>query len=252
MFSPGRREKILQHLAARGAVEVWRLAADLACSPKTIRRDLDELEQAGHVRRVHGGAISIVAPELPPVVHRADKMRRAKEVIATLAAARVPAGGLVYLGGGSTVLALAVRLCDLPKRTIFVTNMLDIAQILGQNGRHEVHLVGGELDPPTRTVIGPEAYRFMEARLFDVAVIGATAISEAGVMGPTTAHIAIAEVLRHAAQRRIVVADSTKFGKTDRYTVLRMTEVEEFVTDRRPPPRFRTLIEQSGGRLVYG
>jgi DeoR/GlpR family transcriptional regulator of sugar metabolism len=251
MLSAARRQRILQLLAAQGQIEASRLVTELSCSSKTIRRDLETLEQAGNLRRVHGGAVATGSPALPPVSRRADRARRAKETVATLAAERVPAGGLIYLGGGSTMLALAVRLVDLPKRTVFVTNMLDIVQVLGRDGRHEIHLAGGQFDPPTHTVDGPETYRFLETRMFDLAVFGATAISEGqGVMGPTVSHVALADVFRRRAHRRMVVADSTKFGRTDRYALLGFDEINEVVTEQFPPLPFPKLIANAGATLV--
>jgi len=169
-----------------------------------------------------------------------------------LAAERVPAGGHIYLGGGSTMLALAARLIDLPKQTVFVTNMLDIAQVLGRDGRHEVHLAGGRFDPPTHTVDGAETYRFLEARVFDLAVFGATAISEGhGVMGPTVSHVALADVFRRRARRRMVVVDSSKFGRTDRYALLGFAELDDVVTEQAPQTPYPELIARAGAALIF-
>ena len=58
-FAPARRERLAAIVRTRRAVRVEELRAALGVSLATIRRDLDELEGAGTLRRVHGGAVSV-------------------------------------------------------------------------------------------------------------------------------------------------------------------------------------------------
>ena len=60
-FAPQRRERLRRIVAARRAVRVEDLRAELGVSIATIRRDLDELEGEGVLRRVHGGAVTVDA-----------------------------------------------------------------------------------------------------------------------------------------------------------------------------------------------
>jgi DeoR/GlpR family transcriptional regulator of sugar metabolism len=252
MLGTVRRQAILDRLAERGHLEIAALAGELACSVKTIRRDLQDLERSGRVRRVHGGAVTTVPAGMPPpVLRRADRARRAKEAIAALAADFIPAGGLVFIGAGSTTLALAMRLATTTTRTTFVTNMIDVAQALGQ-GPHEVHLAGGELDAPTHATRGGEMLRFIEGRMFDLVVFGASAIdAEHGVMGPTAAHAALGEVLRRRGRRCLAVADASKFGRTDRYILSGFDDLDIVVTDRAPPAPFAARLAAADAQLVY-
>jgi len=57
MLAPDRHELILRNLRRRGRLRVTELAAELGVSAITVRRDLAELDSAGLLRRVHGGAI---------------------------------------------------------------------------------------------------------------------------------------------------------------------------------------------------
>ncbi|HEX6345830.1 substrate-binding domain-containing protein [Umezawaea sp.] len=84
-----RRQRILGVVGSRGTVRVGELAAELEVSVVTVRRDVEELAQAGLVRRGHGvvrsvvavgepvvgGAVAVVVPErhtyLAEVVHGA-------------------------------------------------------------------------------------------------------------------------------------------------------------------------------------
>ncbi|WP_112241700.1 substrate-binding domain-containing protein [Kribbella monticola] len=57
MLAPERHELILRSLRRHGRLRVAELAAELGVSAITVRRDLAELDQAGLLRRVHGGAV---------------------------------------------------------------------------------------------------------------------------------------------------------------------------------------------------
>ena len=61
----GRHEHILRELELRGSVRAAAIASELGVTEVTIRRDLIDLEKLGKLARVHGGAISIAAPEAP-------------------------------------------------------------------------------------------------------------------------------------------------------------------------------------------
>ncbi|TWD80959.1 DNA-binding LacI/PurR family transcriptional regulator [Kribbella amoyensis] len=57
MLAPERHELILRSLRRHGRLRVAELAAELGVSAITVRRDLAELDAAGQLRRVHGGAV---------------------------------------------------------------------------------------------------------------------------------------------------------------------------------------------------
>lgn len=57
--APERRRRILDALHRQSHLQVDELAADLGVSRMTIHRDLDALERAGNLRKVHGGAAMV-------------------------------------------------------------------------------------------------------------------------------------------------------------------------------------------------
>jgi DNA-binding LacI/PurR family transcriptional regulator len=59
MLAPERHELILRSLRRHGRLRVAELATELGVSAITVRRDLGELDSAGLLRRVHGGAVGI-------------------------------------------------------------------------------------------------------------------------------------------------------------------------------------------------
>ncbi|MFE7505382.1 substrate-binding domain-containing protein [Promicromonospora sp. NPDC057488] len=60
-----RHELVLRELELRGSLRSAEMAAHLGISEVTMRRDLLELERAGRLRRVHGGAIAVGSTPAP-------------------------------------------------------------------------------------------------------------------------------------------------------------------------------------------
>lgn len=58
MLAAERHEQILRLLHRHGRLLVAELVTELGVSPITVRRDLGELDAAGLLRRVHGGAVA--------------------------------------------------------------------------------------------------------------------------------------------------------------------------------------------------
>src|SRR6476620_8885617 len=141
-----RLDAIRSHLYTRGFSDIQSLAESVGASLATIRRDLQVLESAGAIDRVHGGAriaegssveVAFQERAKPPLV--------AKRAIARAAdAARVP-HATIFLDARTTVLQLArlIRLNPLPLR-IF-TNGLSVAQEFLNVPNLEVVLIGGRM-----------------------------------------------------------------------------------------------------------
>lgn len=55
--STPREQKILEFLDQKGSASIKELAALLSVSPMTVHRDLNRLEAAGRVEKIHGGVM---------------------------------------------------------------------------------------------------------------------------------------------------------------------------------------------------
>lgn len=251
MLKGSRQDRILARLTAHGEVSVVSLSRELGCAPETVRRDLAALEARARLRRVHGGAVQMPAPGLPPVPNRIARDRRAKDAVADAAIPLVPAGALIFVGPGSTTLTLAARLLELPARSCFVTNMLDIAQVLAHGGRHEVHLAGGEVNGETHCTTGGEVVVSLRRWLFDLAIVGAAAVdARHGLLAATGAYGGLLETLLERARDRMVLADASKFAAPGRQVAWPWPAIGTLVTDRKPPRAVEQAAKGAGTRLV--
>ena len=76
MLQIERQQDILRLLGTHKSMTVKELCTALFASPATIRRDLAELERAGHLRRSFGGAVLTESypDQLPLTVRACDRI----------------------------------------------------------------------------------------------------------------------------------------------------------------------------------
>ena len=102
-----RRQKILLILERDGKVMASELSQHFAVSEDTIRRDLAELDHAGLVQRVHGGALPRPKDSGKDYFTRLEETDEVKVRLAQLAAQKVEDGQIVLFDSGSTALQVA-------------------------------------------------------------------------------------------------------------------------------------------------
>ena len=119
-----RRNKIIELLQQNGKQQVNALSEYFHVSPLTIRRDLSELEDAGLVKRIHGGVSLHKEPEpLSPFVNKQSAHNFEKEQIARYAAEYVQEGSTIFMNSGTTILHL-LKLLNHRFLTIVTNNLL--------------------------------------------------------------------------------------------------------------------------------
>ena len=108
MLAQIRQKKLLAILQEEPAALVCDLAIQLQVSESTIRRDLNEMEALGLVKRVHGAAIiEPKAAQEPPFEIRQITHREEKANAGYAAASLVHDGMIVFIDGGTTKIGRA-------------------------------------------------------------------------------------------------------------------------------------------------
>jgi DeoR family transcriptional regulator of aga operon len=231
-----RQARIRALLANQEFVRVAELAIRFSTSEVTIRSDLVTLELAGHVRRVHGGAVPRIVhrPEQPFDI-RLDEAVQRHAAIGRAAADLVESGTTVILDVGTTTTAVAravVERHDLRDVVIF-TNGLNIALELERaHPRVTVVVTGGTLRPMQHSLVNPMGEDLLRTIRANAAFIGCNGVDLTG--GVTNVNLPEAEIKRRmidAVRRRIVVADHTKLGQVELARVCALEDVDVLVTD---------------------
>lgn len=244
-----RQERIIALLRANPAVRVAGLAREFGVSTETVRRDLDELSQAGVVNRTYGGAARSAMGHEAAVNERLQEQVDERLRIARRASDLVETGDLVMIDGGSTTIHFARQLAARNGRVTVLTNSLGVAAALGPDPASKVVLCPGDYLPSEGIVTGPETIAFLERFYVDKAFIGASGLTD---QGPNEVHSSAAWVKRRMlqqAKRSYLLLDSTKFNVLRHELVCPLEEISELITDRRPTGTLRAALARAAVQI---
>ncbi len=241
---------ILQELNQHGSVGVTSLAGQLGVSEASVRRDLGLLENQKLLTRTHGGAVaSGVLYELP-MRYRSGQHHEAKRAIAEATAALVPADiTSVGVNGGTTTTEVARALATRAGLRV-VTNALNIASELAVRSNIELVVCGGSARQESYELIGPLAELTLANINIQLAIIGVDGVSTTA--GFTTHHEVEAHTnraLAAAAERVIVVADSSKIGKRGFAKICELGAASDIVTDSHADPADVAELRRRGPQV---
>jgi DeoR family fructose operon transcriptional repressor len=238
-----RQLQILDRMAVDGEVKMAELKEMFEVTEMTLRRDMEKLEQWGHIRRTFGGAILLgndIALQERSGVFIEEKMR-----IGKLAAQLIQPGESIFLDGGSTTLQVA-RFIQANLNITVVTNALNIAAEL-QGKQISTIVIGGMLMGQTSTLVGPVATEALMKMAFNRAFIGTTGVTLKHGFSNSNMHEA--EVKRLATQQASevnIVMDHSKFGRQDLFSFGSLKATDRIITDQCPEQELdEAFMEQS-------
>ncbi len=227
MLTHQREAAIVERIRAAGSVTVDELSGLFDVSGTTIRRDLERLELAGSLRRVHGGATAIAAASHGFEDGDADAAE--KRLVAAATAALVEDGDVVLLDIGHTTLSVARHLRDRP--VTIVTNNLWILRALGDEHLCTLILLGGAVGSKPGTVSGPLTEQMLALIHADVAVISSSGVRPDGsVVTDLNQEATIKHRMCRAADRTVLVTTSLKFPGEGAFQIASLQDFDVVVT----------------------
>ena len=253
LYPEERHSAIAALVTDRGRVSVTDVAERFGVTTETVRRDLALLERAGMLRRVHGGAVPIGALSLvePGLGERDGTRTEQKRKIAAAALDLLPeVDGSVLLDGGTTTAALA-DLLPAERRLLVATNSVPIAARLSAAPGVTLHVLGGRVRGITHTAVGESTIRSLENLRLDVAFLGANGITARhGFSTPDETEAATKQAMSRAAQRTVVLADSSKLGREHLVRFAAIEDVDVLVTDSGADPAVVADLQSAGVEVV--
>lgn len=235
MLKGERREAICSLIDELNTVTTGEIAAKLSVSEMTVRRDLAELSSEGRVVRVHGGARSVAGVRgvaIPRELTHSEKGSahvHEKAQIAAEALAYVDEGSTVFLGTGTTVEMLA-RILPLMRLRV-ITNSLPVIDILRNREGIELFVVGGAYRASTGAFVGPLVEQGISTLGIGTAFIGLNGIFENMVSTSNTPEGTLQKLALDHADRRCLLADSSKLGRRDFFGFYDLANVDVLITD---------------------
>lgn len=244
-----RHRQILAQLHTEEEVTVRTLAERLGTSEITIRRDLNQLADAGKLVRTHGGAL---LPDGASFVGKSERHSAEKTYIGELAAHFVEEGDTLFLDCGSTVLALAPHLKKFRNLKI-ITNSLPVLSVLLEAPHLSINLIGGELDPHRRAVHGAVALEHIARYHADKAFIGTDGLSLAnGLSAQSETEASLSRALIDHASLTFLLADAGKFERNSYLRYAPLSAVHRILTDKGLDESLHRQYTDAGHIVVSG
>ena len=247
MLLDQRRGSILNLIELKGFVSLQQIVDVVGVSESTVRRDLEQLERIGQIRRTRGGA-AYVGESLTTFEERRGRALAEKQRIGKRAAELIGSGETILLDGGTTTLEVARNLAG--KSLQVVTNSLPIVNVLVGYPDVELVYLGGYLYPKTGVALGSltvEAIRKIHARRLVMSVGG---ITEAGLFNSNSLLVETERQMLEAADEVIVVADSGKLGHTELARLCPLDRVHRMVVDAAITEEWKSIVRGKGIELI--
>jgi DeoR/GlpR family transcriptional regulator of sugar metabolism len=250
-----RQNKIVELVLENGTIDIPEICELFDVSEMTARRDLNELDRQGLLRRVHGGATANLGRSYEPSFNtRSVKNQSAKTAIGLKAAELIYDGDSIALDVGTTTLEIVHGLRGKRNLTI-VTSCLQIATKVVDQISLEIDarlvLTGGIVRPRELSMIGPIPEQVYQELHVDKAFIGIGGVSlEDGLTEYNIEDTQIKRMLIRSAREKIVVADGAKFGVTTFASVGPLNAIDKIVTDKSAPMHLIENIRRQGVEVI--
>ncbi|QKS69742.1 DeoR/GlpR transcriptional regulator [Paenalkalicoccus suaedae] len=250
MLSIERYEKIMNELDKNGTVRVSFLSKALHVTNKTIRIDLEHLEEKGLLQRIHGGAILPKSEnQLLPIKDRQEDLTDVKHAIALEAIKEIQDGDTILIDGGSTTYAFAKALPDIPITVI--TNDIHIASAILRKSQIQLMVTGGTRIGESAALFGSEAERMLQHIRVNKIFFGTTGLSlEGGLTVFNAIHADWKRKALNCSKKYILLADASKFDKDALIQFSSIEQVGTIITDDQLSEEIATRYKSKGIHLI--
>lgn len=241
-----RQNRILTLLKTQEAVAIADLSKALRVSRETVRKDLYELETAGLLTKVRGGAVLTASNAETAYDLRRGKQSEAKEAIAKAAAEQVNTGDTVYLDYGTTNYMVAAALLHHDDITVVTNALPTVEQLLG-NPSITVMTTGGIVRRNENSLYGPLTARGLRTLHMDIGFFGCTGVDPRfGFTNPNQFESEISSLAIERCDQAVMVVDHSKFGVTAAHHVADFADIDLLITDQATPPHLLAQLESDG------
>ena len=255
MLAEQRYQKILDLMQADGSVRVADLKKCMHVSPETIRRDLENMESQGVIRRTRGGAFlnkeKNSSGEYPtqyqPFFVRGQEHMADKAEVAAFAAQFIKEGQSIALDSGTT----AYELAKVIKRTFHsltvVTNSIAVLNELADAKGITLIVTGGVYSLEEMAFVSDIAGMILSKlsiHTFFLTTCGIT--TDRGITYQRMDEISVQEKMMAASDQTIVIADNSKLGVNSLVKMCDIDRASMIITDSNADPQQREAFERAG------
>lgn len=244
-----RHELILKLIQEHGYISNEDLAHHCDVTPQTIRRDLNELAENGHIDRHHGGAAANNSVSNTAYSKRQIMQQEEKQRIAQAITQHIPNYSSLFINIGTTTEEIAKALLNHSGLQV-VTNNINVATILAAKEDFDVLIAAGSIRKDGG-VVGQSAEDFINQFKVDFGIVGISGIDEDGsLLDYDYREVRVSQAIIRNSREVILAADHSKFGRNATVRLGNISQAHQVFTDKLPHPDILALLKANKTSLT--
>lgn len=230
MLKSERQNLILEVLNREKKIIASEMSDRLKVSEDTVRRDLNELDELGLLKRVHSGALKI-GPAIVDFTTREHVALEEKIRLAKRGVTYIKPNSVVLIDGGTTNYQLVKQL---PKdmRCTIVTNSVPIMMLLKEYENVNTIILGGNLYQQSSITVGYDTIKQLECIRADLFFMGVSHLDhDIGISIATMDECHTKQKMCDASSKVIGMATKEKLGTVSNFIVCKTSDLTYLITD---------------------
>ena len=239
MIKSERQEMILEILQNCRHSTAAMLKEQLFTSYSSIRRDLEELENMGLIRRSYGNVeLTGNNPLMVSYPIRINKNSEQKKIIAKKAAKLIREGDTLFIDPSSSCSFFAREIIHMKGITV-VTNNVEVVNIMSQSGINVICSGGLQTDPNRYALIGPIAENTFRSIHADWAVFSVRSLTTDGKLYDVHySETALRKVMLENSAKSLFLCDSSKLETISTYYQCCLADIDYMVCNNKEPKKY--------------
>jgi DeoR/GlpR family transcriptional regulator of sugar metabolism len=249
MLKRERQAYILHQVNLHNKVLSTDLSQSINVSDDTIRRDLQELADAGKLIKVHGGALS-------PSFHSGSQTSeevysyQQKRIIAEKAVSLIKDGMFVLTSGGTTIVELA-RALPLHLHATFISGSIPAVFEYMNHPNIEVIVIGDKVSKNSKITVGMEATSRIREIRADLCFMGVNALNLSdGISDNDWEVVQIKRAMVESTQRLVCLTIAEKINSRQPIQVCDSKKIDTLITELSPEDPLLEPYQKAGIRVL--
>ena len=246
-----RHAQLIGLLKKRGYCSVVEMSQLLNVSQMTIRRDLHMLHEKQIAEVTHGGARLSASKRIEPDFDiRTHEHLAEKQAIGKLAVERfIEEGDVVGIDSGSTTLEIVRNLPNIP--LTIVTHSLAAANVVAQNKRYSLIVLGGILQHEANCLCGPQAIAALQTLYINKLFLSTSGlVAPDGLSCNNLADAEVKQALISSSRQTILCMGSSKVGRAYLARFATLNDIDTLITDNGISDESREAIERQQIQII--
>ena len=249
MLRIDRQSFIIHQVNLHNKVLSTDLSKQLKVSDDTVRRDIQQLAEAGKIIKVHGGALS---RSFHGTHTSSDDVYayNQKKVIAQKAVSLIKDGMCVLTTGGTTIIEMARALPPELHATFISGSIPALAEYI-VHPNIEVIAIGDKVSKDSKLTVGADAIARIKELKADLCFLGVSAINlENGVSDNDWEVVQIKKAMVVASQKLVCLTISEKINSQQPFQVCDTNKIDTLITELSPNDPLLERYKRAGINLL--